>query len=132
MIDDHPGQSPEQLGMARPDRADPLERPAVDDHEEVVLDAWLRIRPLGRDARQEVVEGRDRIGADRRGPAAVELDDPGDPERRPERIGVGILVADDERLARLRDPLGHRVRDGPEVRLERDRHRAGLRLPAAR
>ena len=63
----------------------------------------------------------------------MELDDPGDAEGRPERVRVGILVADDERLARAGDPLGDR---GPgtaaEVRPELDRHRVGLRLPAVR
>ncbi len=118
--------------MPSADLADPLEGAAVDDHQQVVVDIRVRIEPFGRDARQEVIQRGRRVGADRAGLPAVELHDPGDPERRPERVRVGILVTDDQRLPGAGDPLGDEFGNGVEIRLEAARHRVGLRLPVGR
>ena len=81
------------------DGADPIEAPAVRDDEQVVVGVRLRVGSGAIDVGQEVVERRQRIGEDGGRPAAGPLDEPADRQRRAERVGVGVLVADREHAA---------------------------------
>ena len=70
VVDDDPRQAGEQLGVPVADVPDPLERAAVGDHDQVVRRGGVRIGPEPLDAVEEVVQRRDRVGADRIGAAA--------------------------------------------------------------
>ena len=93
VIDEDPRQPLEQLGVARPDLADPLQRSAVEDDQQVVARRRVRIGPEALRPGHEPVERRDRIGAHQVGRSAVGFDHGRDAECRPERVGVGVLVA---------------------------------------
>ena len=129
MVDDDPRQPREQLGVAGADRADPLERAAVGDDHEVVGGRRVRVGPEPVDAGEEVVERRERVRADGdRRAAAQRLDEPDDRERRAERVGVGVLVADRQHAPGAAQPLDDGVGDGVEVWREVD---ASSRLAGA-
>ena len=75
MVDDHPRQALEQLRVAAADRADPIERAAVGDDEQVVVGAGsgsVRTRPT---PGQEVVQRRNRIREDGVARAPLALDE---------------------------------------------------------
>ena len=109
------------------DRADALERAAVGDRR-----GGRSRRPgPGRSGtarrRQEVVQRRDRVRAHRVGRAAERLDELDDAERRPERVGIGVLVADGQHPPRAAEALDDDVRHGVEVRRQVDGHRRACR-----
>ena len=140
VVDDDPRQAGEQLGVPAGDVPDPLERSAVGDHDQVVRRGGVRIGPEPLHAVEEVVQRRDRVGAHRIGQPAVRLDQPDDAERGPERVRVGVLVADREHAPGPAQAIDDGLRDGVEVWAEVDRHRVvfrgawpdGLRADAGR
>ena len=123
VVDDDSRQALEQVGMAPADVADAVQRAAVGDHEQVVGGLRVRVGPEALHAPQEVVQGRDRVGADGVGTAAQGLHEMDDPERGSERVGVGVLVADGQHAPRAAQPIDDGVRNGVEVRREVDGHR---------
>ena len=68
VVDDDARQPREQVGVADADLADPLERAAVGDDEQVVRRGRVRVGPEALDAGDEVVQRRDRVRAHRRRP----------------------------------------------------------------
>ena len=123
VVDHDPRQSLEELRVSPADLADAVERAAVRDHHEVVVAVRTRVGPDAVDLREVVVQGRGQVGGDRIGRPAEGLDEPDDAQRRPERVGVGVLVADRQDASGAADPLDHEVRHGVEVRGEIDGHR---------
>ena len=99
MVDHDPRQPPEQLRVAATDRPDPIERAAVGDDEQVVVDGRVGVVPGPRRVRQEVVQRRHGVGEDRGRGRAAQLDEPANCERGTERVGVGVLVTDRENAA---------------------------------
>ena len=86
------------------------------------------VGPEALDAGDEVVQRRDRVGADRRRrrrPCASTSRTTA--ERRAERVGVGVLVADRQHAARATEAVHDDLRDGVQVRREVDAHREPLR-----
>ena len=67
-----------------------------------------------------------RVRAHRIGRAAERLDEPDDAERRAERVGVGVLVADRQHAPRAAQPVDDGLRDGVEVGVEIDASRGPL------
>ena len=116
VVDHDPRQASEELGVSPADLTDPIECAAVRDHHEVVVAVWIRVGPDAIDLREVAVEGRWQVGGDRIGRPAEGLDEPDDAQRRTERVGVGVLVADRQDTSSAADPLDHEVRHGLEVR----------------
>ena len=94
---------------------------------QVIRRGGVRIGPEPLDAVEEVVQRRDRVGAHRIGERAVRLDEPDDTERGPERVRVGVLVADRQHAPGPAKAIDDGLRDGVEVGPEVDRHRVDLR-----
>ncbi len=111
VIEDDARQALEHIGVPLSDGADPIDGPAVGDHEQVVVGVRLRVGAGAVDIRQEVVDRRERIGEDRGRPATDPLDEPADRQRRAERVCVGVLMADGEHVAGRRDAVDDRTRD---------------------
>ena len=109
-----PREALQQLGVALRQRAEPVQRAAIADDEQVVGRSRVGIEANAVHADQEVIERRHRIAADQRRASAVMLHDRGDPERRTERVGIGVLVACHEDVAPRGDGARGRIRDGVE------------------
>ena len=111
MVDRHPGQAEQQVPVALEDAAGPLERPRVRDDQEVVGDRRIRVGPKRIHPRQHRVRRRWPVGAQGRDVGTAARGDPGDAERRAERVRVGVLVGDREDRPRpaqpIDDGLGH-------------------------
>ncbi len=135
MVDDDAWQPGEQVGMADADLADPLQGAAVGDDDEVVGRGRVRIGPKAGDTLDVVVERWHRVGAHGIGGAAERLDDPDDPERRPQRVGVGVFVADGQHPPGAAKAVDDGRGNVPEIRTQIDGHRCGrdreegLRVP---
>ena len=123
VVEDDPRQPLEELGVPFPDSAHPIERAAVRDHEQVVVGVGVRIRAEPLDARQEAVQLRNRVGADRVGATAARLHDRGHREGGAERVRIGVLVPDGQHPSRASQPFDDGTRNHVEVRAEIDAHR---------
>ena len=114
------GSRSNSSGWRSADRPDPIERAAVGHDEQVVVEAGIRVGPGPRDAGQEVVERRHRIGEDRRR----------DRRRRARRGGRSRASP---RACRRRGSRGRpRGRGGPRVEPVDDGVRDGRRATASR
>ena len=127
MVDDDPRQPLEQVRVTGADLADPLEGTAIGDDHEVVVGLGVRVQPEPLDAGHEVVQRRDRVGADRVGAATHRLDQLRHGERRAERVGIRVLVADGQHPPCAAQPVHDDLRDGVEIRAEIDAHVARRR-----
>jgi hypothetical protein len=96
VVNDDDRDRVEQRAVPVADAPDALGRRTVDDDGEVVPGVRIGIRSDRRDAGEEVVQRRRRVRGDDVGPVAEGAGDPGNSERRSERIGVRILVTDGE------------------------------------
>ena len=89
--------------------AEPVQRAAVTDDEEVVVAVRRRVGPEPIHPAQEAVQRGHRVRGQRVARATVVLDDRGDAERGAERVRVGVLVGDGQD-ASARGPRRRRLR----------------------
>ncbi len=111
---------------------DPLQASAVRDDEQVVVGARVGIPPEALDARQEVVERRDSVGADRISRPTQRLHDRDDAKRRPERVRVRVLMAHGQDASRIAQARHDDVRHGREERGEVHGHQRLRESPRRR
>ena len=91
--------------------------PQSRDDEQVVGAVRVRVGAEALDAGHEVVQRRHRVGADRRRRAPPSASTSRhDAERRAERVGVRVLVADRQHAPGAAQPVDDDLRDGGEVR----------------
>ena len=132
MVDDDARHSLEELRMSPAHLADPIERAAVRDDDEVVVGRRVRIAPDALDTGEEVVQGRRRVGRDRVGrrpraprragrsrgsPRACRR--PGSRGRRPARAGRRGRARRRCRERRRGTASGRRSSAGPGLRRAR-------------
>ena len=123
------GSRSNSVGVPDADLADPLERAAIGDDEQVVRRVAVRVGPERSTPSMKSYSGG--TGSVQTGSAVPthRLDETDDAERGPERVGIGVLVADRQHAPRAAEPVDDDVRDGVEVR-RRDR-RSSERLRAS-
>ena len=98
VVDDHPRQRREQLAMALGDRAHAVGGPAVAQTSRSYVSAGSgSVRNRSTPA-QERVERRDGVRAHGRRPGAERLEQHAHADHRAQRVGIGVLVADHERV----------------------------------
>ncbi len=94
VVDVHDGHPPEQLGVIDQHPSHAFEVAAVADHDQVVVQVGVGRRPKALDAGHEVVHRRHGVRAHGRRPPTERFHDEGVRERRAERVGLWVLVAD--------------------------------------
>ena len=117
MVDVDDRQPAEELRVLLEHGTDALELAAVTDHDEVVVDIGIRFPAHPRELGQEVVHGGHGIRAQRGRLGTQRFERQRDAERRAERVGLRVAVADGEHATRLPEPAHELGRDGGNVRL---------------
>ncbi len=126
------GRRVEQLGMPHAHGADPVQRPAVGDHEQVVVGrrgpdrSGTARSPAG--SRRAAGPGRCTRGRAWPPSASTSRDDR---ERRAERVRVGVLVADRQDAPSRPKAVHDHVRDRREARRQVDGHQRLARPSSA-
>ena len=94
VVDVDDGHAREQLGVVGQDRPDALEVAAVADDDEVGVEVRFGSRAEALDVGHEVVHRGHRVRADDVDACAARLQRQADRERGPERVGLGVAMAD--------------------------------------
>ena len=115
MVDVDDRHAREELGMLGEDATDALELAAVADDDEVGVEVGLGRRPEAVDVRHEVVHRWHRVRADDVDARAQRLEREPDRERRSQRVGLRVAMADRHHATRREQAGGDLDRHRGEV-----------------
>ena len=97
------------------DWPDALQLPTVSDYDQVVIELGVGLAAEPLHAGEELVHRRHRVRANRSRQSPVSLNEHRDGQRRTQRIGLGVLVADRQHSTAGAEPLYDLVGNGSRV-----------------